>query len=201
MHATFPVHLIFLWYLVGYKLWGSSWCSFLWPDQNILLSIVFWRPQWKWVHRHHKFLQVLVSIAVIATVWKYANAGGHHGGGHGYAHSFAHFHGPVAGPAEPVHVGHGHGHGHAIDYVVSTVDVMFRTINIIALVTRAKTHSTATASNFADVPVLVHYIRLHRQQSICSLLITNVRHVWLYECAVGAMRKKNEIKFWRWWLW
>lgn len=65
---------------------------------------------------------MLVAVAVIATVWQYANAGGHHGGGgHGYAHSFAHFHGPVVGPAEPVHVGHGHGHGHAIDYVVSTV--------------------------------------------------------------------------------
>ncbi|KAJ9591091.1 hypothetical protein L9F63_002372, partial [Diploptera punctata] len=58
-------------------------------------------------------------------VCHYVSAGGHHGGGggggHGHAHSFAHFHGPVVGPAEPVHVahghGHGHGHGHAIDYV------------------------------------------------------------------------------------
>ena len=79
--------------------------------------------------------QVVAAIAVIATVWQYVSAGGHHGGGggggggHGHAHSFAHFHGPVEGPDQVVHVAHGHGHGHgyghghAIDYVVSITHI------------------------------------------------------------------------------
>jgi hypothetical protein len=33
------------------------------------------------------------------------------------------------------------------------------------------------------------------------LLITIVRHAWLYECAVRAMRKETEFMFWRWRLW
>ena len=100
------------------------------PKQNVL-------------HLDDAMLQVLVAVAVIATVWQCTSAGGHHGGGHGYAHSFAHFNGPVVGPAEPVHVGHGHchghGHGHAIDYVVSITGDMFSVIQMqIMLATRTK---------------------------------------------------------------
>jgi hypothetical protein len=32
-------------------------------------------------------------------------------------------------------------------------------------------------------------------------ILANARHAWLYESAVRAMRKKTEIKFWRWRLW
>jgi len=87
----------------------------------------------------NKMLQMLLAIALIATVWQCTNAGGYYGGGgggggdggHGHAQSFAHFQGPVVGPAQPVSVGsgqgqghgyghgHGHGHGHSIDYIVS----------------------------------------------------------------------------------
>ena len=86
-------------------------------------------------------LQMLLAIALIATVWQCTNAGGYYGGGGGggggqsNAQSFAQFQGPVVGPAQPVSVGsgqgqvssygHGHGHGHdqsqgqSIDYIVS----------------------------------------------------------------------------------
>ena len=78
-------------------------------------------------------LQMLLAIALIATVWQCTSAGGYYGGGHGNAQSFAHFQGPVVGHAQPVSVGYGHGqghghghghghdqsHGHSIDYIVS----------------------------------------------------------------------------------
>ena len=58
-------------------------------------------------------LQMLLAIAVIATVWHYTKAGGYYGGGddggHGNAQSFAQFQGPVVGLAQPVSVGHGQG--------------------------------------------------------------------------------------------
>ena len=87
------------------------------------------------LYLYHKMLQMLLAIALIATVWQCTNAGGHYGGdgggGHGHAQSFAHFQGPVVGPAQPVHVGHGHGHGdghghghghgQSIDYIVSII--------------------------------------------------------------------------------